>query len=369
MSGRRPVVVTGPMPPPVHGAAVVTGRMRDLLLQREVDVLSIDSNDSASAPQRLARLAVGLLRLLALVVARRRPAVYLGGAGGELLWFQALVVGLGRLGGGPVVFHHHNYGPLVERSRALAAVVRCGGRRVTHVVLGSGMATALQDRYPHVGPVVVCSNAGHMSETSSAAPRADADRADRADRVIVGHLSNLTMAKGVGEVVAAAQAALVAGLDVELRLAGPAVEPESAALVEAARADLGDRFVWAGPLQPGEVDTFLGGLDLFLFPSTYRLEAEPLVVLEASRSGVPTLAYDVGCVAGLVDPPGRVLKAGEPFAETVTAVVGEWSAWTPAQREARRHDVRRGFVARHRSAAATWSGLVEELCGRGLPPG
>ena len=361
MTGRRPVVVTGPLPPPVHGAAVVTGRMRDVLLRRGVDVLPIDSNDNAPAGRRLARLALGLLRLAALVAARRRPAVYVGGAGGELLWFQALVVGLGRLGGGPVVFHHHNYGPLMERARALAALVRLGGPQVTHVVLGPQMAAALREVYPRVGRVVVCSNAGHMAPASTAEPRT------RSDRVVLGHLSNLTMAKGVGEVVAAAQEALRAGLDVELRLAGPAVEPESAALVEAARAELGDRFAWTGALRPDEVDDFVADLDLFLFPSTYRLEAEPLVVLEASRSGVPTLAYDVGCVAGLIDPPGRVLDRAEPFAAAVADVVRGLAASTPERRAAHRDDVRRGFAARQGAAAATWEDLVDELCGSELP--
>ncbi|TNM44125.1 glycosyltransferase family 4 protein [Nocardioides albidus] len=350
---RGSVVLTGPLPPPVHGAALVTERMRTAVREARGEVIVIDTNDRGPAWCRAARMLVGLARLALLVASRRRPAIYVGGAGGELLWFQAVVLAVGRLGGGELVFHHHNTGPLRARTPAMALVVRCGGARLLHVVLGEPMREALQQTYPAARRVVVCSNAGHMEPA-----RVMPGPATPPARVVLGHLSNLSRAKGLADVVDAALAARARGSDVELVVAGPATDPDAERLLALAAAELGDRFTWLGAVERHRVETFLVGLDLFLFPSSYDLEAEPLVVLEAARAGVPTLAYDVGCVGGIVDRPGVVLPIGGDFTDAVATAVEAVAPLTDDDRAERRRAVADGFDRRRRAAAERWRELV-----------
>lgn len=363
MSGHGTVVVAGPLPPPVTGAAVVTAAMRSALDATAARTVILDSNDNAPSIVRVLRLVRDVTRLAVLVAGGRRPALYVGGAGGELLWHQALLVALARLGGGPVVFHHHNTGPLTVRSPALRAVVRAGGSRALHVLLGPRMESelALLPRADRLRRTI-CSNAGQMLP---AAPPPACHRcrasARPPGRLVLGHLSNLSTAKGLPTVVQTLTAARAAGLDVELRLAGPPGDADAEALVRAAIREHGDRIRWVGALASSEVPAFLDDLDLFLFPSRYRLEAEPLVLLEAARAGVPVVAFPVGDVASLVDPPGRVVELGAPYVPAALEVARSLIACGPEAHEQQRERLRAGFERRRTAAHSAWEAVLAEL--------
>ncbi len=308
---RRPsgtVVVVGPVPPPVHGAARVTDRMRQELGARSARVVTVDTSaagpDGASLrpPARLLRLAGGLLVVLGAVT--RGATVYVGGAGGPLLWYQAIVLGLARLLQVRTVFHHHSYSAVLERRGAMRAVTRLGGPSVVHVTLGETMAEDLRRNHRQLRDVRVCSNAALLGPASPAGPARSGDP-------VLGHLSNLSMAKGLGDVVAAFECLLGEEPGVRLVLAGPPADDEAAELLAATTERHGDRVEVLGRIGPEQVEAFYRRIDVFCFPSRYAHEAEPLVVLDALRFGVPTVAYDVGCLAEVVPPAGLVEQGGD----------------------------------------------------------
>lgn len=292
---RRPstIRVYGPMPPPVVGLSRVTAAVTDRVRDRAGDrVVVFDTTDSVSLPVRLRRLLHGLASLL--IARRRAGAVYVGGAGGELLWYQVLVVALARVAGHRVLFHHHNYSYLHTPSRAMATLTRLGTSCTTHVVLGETMAADLHRLYPSARHTLVCSNAGLMPPAEPGARR------ERDGTVVLGHLSNLTVEKGLDVVLDTTRALLAEGRDVRLVLAGPCFSDEAQALVDAAVRDLGPAIEVTGPVPPDRVDEVYRRIDLFVLPSSYANETEPLVVLDAMRLGVPCLALDTGCVREVV---------------------------------------------------------------------
>lgn len=65
-----------------------------------------------------------------------------------------------------------------------------------------------------------------------------------------------------------------------------------------------DSVEWVGPVSGGDKDAFYRSLDVFVFPSEYRFEAQPLVVLEALSYGVPCLVTDQGYMGELVQKTG-----------------------------------------------------------------
>lgn len=346
MTARRPVVrVLGPLPPPMHGASAVTQRMVDALRENgSAEVVTVDIGDGGSTSRRLRSLLGGLLRFLPALVRRRSDAVYLGGAGGELLWYQAVAVLLGRLAGHRIVFHHHNSSYLTQHLRAMALLVRWGGARVHHVVLSRDMGQRLQARYPAATSVLVCSNASLM------APPEQADRAPvpAAGPVVLGHLSNLTREKGVHVAIETLRVLLAAGVDARLVLAGPCVGDDVEALVSAAASELAGRLEVTGRLDAAQVEAFYRDIDVFVFPSTYANEAEPLVVLDALRHGVPAVALDVGCLADLL-PPDHVVPVGDDLPAAVLDLLRR-GALEPADRATARFDERRTAAIEVREA-------------------
>lgn len=337
MTVRRPVVrVLGPLPPPVHGASAVTQRMVDALREDgSADVATFDIGDGGSTARRLRALLAGVAGFLPALVRRRPDAVYLGGAGGELLWYQAVAVLLGRLAGHRVVFHHHNSSYLTRRLRAMALLVRWGGARVQHVVLSRDMGDRLQARYPAATSVLVCSNASLMAP----AAMLERDPVPPAGPVVLGHLSNLTREKGVDVAIETLRTLLAAGVDARLVLAGPCIGDDVETLVAAAAAELDGRLEVTGRLDATQVEAFYRDIDVFVFPSTYANEAEPLVVLDALRHGVPAVAHDVGCLADLL-PADHVVPVGADLPAAVLDLLGR-EALEPADRAAARFDERR----------------------------
>ncbi len=344
-SGGRPrtVWIFGPLPLPVHGASRVT----DLVLRTVVDtgtcVVAIDSNDGAPPVRRLAHMLSGLARL---AVARRRSgAVYIGGAGGEVLWYQAVVVLLARLAGFRTVFHHHSYYYLTQTRWTMRIISTVGGRSLIHVVLCPGMGTVLRQRYPSVEDVLVCSNAGLLGPAADVVTAAGDGRSR--SRVTLGHLSNLSVEKGLGRVLDTVRLLQSRGVDAHLVLAGPTTSQESATLLAEAVAELGDTLTVLGRLAPDDVDDFYRAIDVFVFPSLYEQEAEPLVVLDAARNGIPTIAHAVGCLPGMVDP-ANVVPVDADFPEAAAALILGSSAIGPSATVAGTFAERRdGAVAAH----------------------
>lgn len=355
---KRLVLVIGPVPPPVHGAARVTAQIVESLHAAGAAVTAIDTSGPAAGSRlgyHAARLAIHLRAAARVLRSRGRPvSVYVTGAGGFGLWYQVLLIAAGRLAGHQLVFHHHSYAYVTRRGSAMRALTAIGGRRLQHVALCEGMARTLQAMYPGIAHIRVCSNAGLF-----APPDVREERASPGSELILGHLGNLSVEKGLPVVLDTFRRLRAQGEPVRLLLAGP-VQPGAATdLLAAAQQEFGPAIEHLGPIDPVDVEAFHHRLDAFLFPSRYQHEAEPMVVLEASRCGVPTLAFRVGCLAALVHDQDWLVDPGGDFPAAAARAVTELRDAT--KRAAVRRAVLARFGDRQRSAVMAQHELRETL--------
>ncbi|CAM5554604.1 hypothetical protein FALB51S_00090 [Frigidibacter albus] len=284
-------LVMGPFPAPVHGFSVAT---------REV-ARAID----ARGPVRRHDLAS---KADSRVMAKLGNAVRVLGGMGALLSFRlsgGRQVSLGCNGGGGLVFtylllrvcaalglrcalHHHSYAYINDHVGLMARIVALSTATpgVVHVFLAERMRADFTTRYGTVDGAVL----PNAYMIPPAPPRAAHN-----GPIVIGLLSNLSRAKGLDRFIALAQDLHAAAVPFRARLAGP-VASEDADLLKEALATLPE-LEHAGPLYGPEKDAWLAGLDLFVFPTSYRNEAQPIVIYEAMAQGVPTLAVDRGCIA------------------------------------------------------------------------
>ncbi|MFN2560829.1 MAG: glycosyltransferase family 4 protein [Jatrophihabitans sp.] len=354
--GSPSVVVVGPLPPPIHGAARVTAHMVEQLRQAGAQVVAVDTSGAADAgPLRYHLARIRSHAAAARVAWRERhraASYYIAGAGGLGLWYQAVLVLIARAVGHRVVFHHHSYTYLVQANVAVRLMVRSGGRRMEHVALCNGMARTLKDRYPAVRSVHVCSNAWLYDPLDSPAPRPGAE-----DGIVLGHLGNLSEEKGLSDVFATLRRLRSDGVPVRLLLGGPVGDADAGQQLEAARAEFGEAVEHLGPIRPDDVEAFYRRVDVFVFPS--RNEAEPLVVLEASRCGVPTVAFSIGCMPSLVPDADWLVNLAGDFPEAAARVVRRLR--DAEDREACRQSVLGHFAHRHQVAGAAQRRLRDDL--------
>jgi glycosyltransferase involved in cell wall biosynthesis len=341
------IVLIGALPPPVMGLAVVNAAMQAALREAGAQLLLIDIAPRPRSPAMLergysvarARLPA-MLKMARLAATRRNTAVYCGLSGGWGQIFDLPTLALARLAGFPVTVHHHNYTYLDRRkllSRLLFAVL---GRRTRHIVLSAAMGETLTRLYPSVGTVEVLSNAALIDVPAREAPRTGPLRT-------LGFLSNVTMEKGIGRFIALVAELRARGLPVRGRVAGPLAQPEAARIVQEAAAK--GLIEQVGPVGGAAKRDFLESVDLFVLPSLYAFEAEPLVLHEALAAGLPVIATARGSIPSLVDDEiGCLLDRDAADLSPAIARVEAWSA------EPERFDrVRAAALARARANVLT----------------
>jgi glycosyltransferase involved in cell wall biosynthesis len=200
-----------------------------------------------------------------------------------------------RLARRRVAVHHESFAYL-GRPRWDHRLVLAIVPQAEHIVLCSRMEELLRARYGSVDKVYVIGNEAFVETV----PRVDEVHSQEGTGggLVVAHLANLTIEKGLDIVLDTARHAVRTGLDLRLRIGGPVVEERARLALAAGQCDLADRLEYWGPVRQDQLDDFYRGVSVFLFPSRYDAEAQPLVVLEALARGVPCVTSEVGCLAG-----------------------------------------------------------------------
>lgn len=309
----RPVIVgVGPLPPPWHGASIVTGAVRRMLGERlgaAVTIAFVDTGPGAARQlYHVSRAWRHVRALAALVRFRGRPAklVYVGGAGGFGLWYQYALVRAAAVLRYDTVFHHHSYNYLTNHSTVMRLIDRQMRRRrgCRHIFLTEQMAADFVSTYGDAGERSIVSNATFI-ELGPERP------AVRSGEIRLLHLSNLSVAKGSVDAIACFMRLRQGGRAVTLTVAGPVGDAATAGAIDAASTAYPEAFAAIGPLERHEVPATMAAHDIMLFPSRYQNEAQPLVVLEALACGTPVVGRPVGSVESMLPADWLADSAGE----------------------------------------------------------
>lgn len=279
-------------PPPVMGASTMSLRIADRLARNTAVVRAdVGSRPSGKARYHLVRMWRHISAAVRVFRSRSQcGTAYFSLPAGWALLYLPVVVGVARAARYRIVLHHHSFRYLDKRSLPLRLVLGVAGPAQTHLVLCQRMGDALRDRYPSVRRVSLLSNAWAIESPACAEDVRDTGP------LTIGHLSNLTIDKGLDTVIAAHREMIGDGLDVVLRLAGPFANDVAAEMVGAAVAANRGRVVHVGPLDEVERARFLASVDVFVFPTRYANEAEPLVVDEALAAGCSVVVTRRGCL-------------------------------------------------------------------------
>lgn len=316
------VVALGTLPPPVTGMTLLTEQVvRGLQAGGPLRLLNWSTGLSKKGLKfRIARL-LRVMRSYFTLLRRGRASgakLYLVANSSAGLFLTALFVGLARRLGYQVYLHHHVYFYIDQHDWRMGWIDRRMGSTGVHVVHCEKMMTDFRRRYDSVCqfefilPSVVSSPIGRPRELSTGPFR-------------LGHLSNLTLAKGLDLVVDTFERILNSGHDLRLDLAGPIRRGRARRLLDRTLSNHPDRVRYHGPLYGDSKVEFFAHIDAFVFPS--RSESWGIVLHEAMCAGVPVIAYDRGCAEVVLgDQGGLLIQANANFVELAAAQVVHWIA-------------------------------------------
>ncbi len=320
------VLLVGPTPPPFHGGSVITRNLLASPLADRFTILHVDTSDRRGLSnlgvldvRNVLLAAIHGLRFAAAVIRHRPEVAHVPVAQNRLgLLRDCLFLLPARLMRLPTVVHlngghckfFRDTGPLI---RAVSRLALGSAARV--MVLGERLRGDLDGVVPLDRVVVVPYGVPDTSRPSPIGAQAS-DSEDGARPVRVLYLGTLNRTKGFVDVLAAAEKVLAERDDVEFIFAGDFATAADGSAAAPFRDRLGERARFVGVVDGEAKDEVLASADLFVFPSYYRYEGQPLVILEAMAAGLPVISTDHGVIAETVEDgrTGRLVPAREPDA-------------------------------------------------------
>ena len=294
------------LPPPLHGQSATNAAVVNRLQQTaRTVVVDIGPREYRSKLGYHVNRILAVLQAIVLefkYVTRSKRIFYGVIESGWGRCYNSVIIAAARLLRYDIVLHHHTSAHTLKHSKGFGFLVRLAGPQALHVVLGQQMARDLLSRYPRVRRSLVVHNSAFLC-----LPRRVSQVGANLPKLTIGFLSNLTNEKGLDSVLNVLRSGRAEGLELELKLAGPAGNTEVREQIKSAQREFGPALKVLGAVGPAEKQEFFAGIDLFLFPSRYKFEAQPLVVLEAMSFGVPTIVSQRGYTSEIVGDTGHVV--------------------------------------------------------------
>lgn len=309
----RVCIFLGPIPPPTNGLAVITDAVRKKLCQEGVNVITcnLSGNERQSGySYHLSRLKVHAMAAFVLVKNRKRErsTAYVALNDGLGLVYSLSLVLISRLLGYSIILHLHSFRFLKRRSKLLSLLNKIAGTNATRVFLCKEMEKVFFNLYSPSNGIVI-SNIIFLSDPLPVSlVRKSAG---------IGHMSNLSEEKGLYRFLRLFEDRSL--LHINGILAGPANANDLKSITKAVQSS-GGRLKYLGPIYGRRKEEFFASIDIFVFPSLYRTEAEPVVLYEAKKNGVPVIAYKTGCIAEQLGVNDVCLQQGDDMAGYISSM-------------------------------------------------
>jgi glycosyltransferase involved in cell wall biosynthesis len=312
-----PLIVVGPLPPPIHGVTISTGLvLKNDRLRDEFEVVHLDTSDrrglSNLGSWDLRNVSIGLksaFRLVRLL----RPAqglLYLPlSQNGAAFLRDSLFIHLAHLRGWKIAVHLRG-GEFdlfyTSTGRGFRFLIRQTLRRIASIgVLGSGLVGMFDGLFEPERIRVVCNG------TPSVQLSSDCRHPDR-----ILFMANLLRRKGVQEAVEAALMVVARHPSAHFVFAGAWEDGVLASELEGRAAVADGRISFRSPVSGHEKIRLLAAAGIFVFPPR-EPEGQPRAVLEAMAAGLPVITTDRGALGETVvdGETGFVLR--DPVAEEI----------------------------------------------------
>jgi len=306
------LIVICHLPPPVHGASAIGKQIVEsskLHAAFDCTIIPIRMTSGVGDLKRFALSKIVAasqiyLRLLSRLLSERPDAVYLTPTiDGYGLLRDCVCVLTCRIFGVRRILHLHMRGVRInyERSASYRFLYRALFKNADIIHLS-------EDLYDDVSPLInpeqfhVVAN-GVMDpmaqETGEATP---IEHRSISDLPTILFLSNLDPEKGPLDLLEASRRLTQGGIEHNVIFAGAEVKAEiTIAISDAAAKPQRGSIVLVGPVYGDDKRELMKHADIFVFPSYYRYECQPLSIMEAMAYALPITATKEGAIPELLD--------------------------------------------------------------------
>lgn len=296
------------MPPPVHGMSNINASMCRVAKKSTLPPQIINTAPSKYSKHfntklwtilKLIKFAGAFAELLSTLLTTQNKVIYRPINGGVGQIYDIVFLWTSRLLKQKIFIHHHSFQYINKNSHIFKVLIRACGPEATHVVLGAHMAEKLSELYSiPVKKLMTISNSSFFEFTKYECEQQKNMHSE--EKVVIGHLANLCTEKGLDIFLEICRELAARGVDFSARIAGPCTNVHSENIV-LSLCELLPQVEYLGPLYGEAKNSFFDSLDIFIFPSKYKNEAEPLVLYEAACKGAFLIGSAAGCMENTIE--------------------------------------------------------------------
>ncbi len=313
------------MPPPTNGVSVVNSWVSEIIQEQDLVCKFIDTTARVGSLKFVfTRIAKYVYASFIVSIKNNYQLLYLPLGHGLSLLPQALLVLIARFKGKRVLVHHHSYLPMTTSNKVILFLHSKVFSGAESVFLSVKMRDAYNNRFTSTSKKWVVRNAGAAYNRMSQGVLSNIH--EDSDLVRLAHASNLSVEKGALIVIETMSELLSRFERVRCNLLGPVEDLQILDKVMSLQFLFPNRFIYTAQYDSFLLSKVLSQTDFFLFPSNYRNEASPIVVLEAQCAGVTVIASNVGTIESEILIPGCSVELNRWF-ETVTDKVESMNSW------------------------------------------
>lgn len=316
------------LPPPIHGQSTISLALNRLFSEIPSSKLKTINTSPGSLSKNwkyhflrvVSHLRACFLFLIyRILYAKKKIVVYTVYESGFGVFYNYLTCVICRFFGFHVYIHHHTSKHAKQHSRFFEILDKIIGARGVHIVLADEMAADLNSLYKLKSRVFVLPNLAVLDLDYLSTDRGFYPNAG----ICIGMLSNLTVSKGAMDFIRICEKLLDCGVQANIFLAGPVVEAPVRDAVDKFGIKYPNSLRLLGSLQTEQqkID-FFQSIDIFLFPTRYKYEAQPLVLLEALSSSAVCISNSIGYIRDVLGNDGFYI---EQNIDAVCQLIGRFS--------------------------------------------
>jgi len=210
-----------------------------------------------------------------------------------------------------IYIHHHSFSYLNTYSYLIYILSLIGKKNITHIVLCNLMKKKLK-KYKFIKKIVVLSNIIFVKKKNSLKyPK---------KKIKIGFISNIDFDKGIKEYFEIFNN--INNKTFEGLIAGPFSNYTVKRFV-LKEIKKHKNIKYLGSVYDKKKDKFYRDLDVLLFPSYYKNEAEPLVIYEAQSHNILVISNSLGCTPAMIenDKDGFLISNKNQYIKKATQIL------------------------------------------------
>jgi len=298
MKEKHAVAVIGNYPPPIGGAAknteIISNALSEVteVIKLDTSVGGLTHTKSLGYHIRRIKRTVYILKRLVKLKKYKQLSVYIVPDGGVGIVYTFLYFLVCRLSSYKVYCHHRTF-QYIDSYKIFAAISFALIRqKARHIFLSESMAAKFMDKYPFNGEVLISDNSRYVQIIEDV-------KKSGGSNLILGHLSNLCDEKGVHEVLAVFDLLAPVIPDLKLIVGGEAVDSLVQKDINLFQSRWGERVEFVGYVNGEKKRKVYDEIDIFLFPTKFKQEAQPNVIYEAMSRGCVCVSWERGCISDM----------------------------------------------------------------------